>query len=116
MEDLYQIGERVFNLQRAIMVREGHAGREFDTLDERCYTEPLEYDMSNPDCIVPDKDGNIVSRKGEIVDRKKWEDYKTEYYELREWDPGTGLQTRQTLDELNLREIADDLEKRSLLA
>jgi len=115
VEGLYRIGKRVFNLQRAIMVREGHAGREFDTLDERCFIEPLEYDMSNPDCIVPDKDGNIVSRKGEIVDRKKWEDLKTEYYQLRKWDLETGLQTRQILEDLDLREVADDLEKRDLL-
>ena len=115
MEGLYRVGERVFNLQRAIMVREGHAGREFDMLDERCFTEPLEYDMSNPDCIVPDKDGNIISRKGEIVDREKWEELKTEYYQLRKWDPTTGLQTRQTLEELDLREVAEDLEKRGFL-
>jgi aldehyde:ferredoxin oxidoreductase len=115
-EGLYRIGERVFNLQRALLVREGHFGREFDTLDERCFTEGLEYDLSNPDCIVPDKDGNIVSRRGEVVDREKWEDLKTEYYQLRRWDPATGLQTGKILEELDLIEVADDLDERGLLA
>ncbi|MFO8011032.1 MAG: aldehyde ferredoxin oxidoreductase N-terminal domain-containing protein [Dehalococcoidia bacterium] len=114
-EGLRRIGERVFNLQRAILVREGHAGREFDTLDERCFTEPLEYDLSNPECMVPGKDGEIASRKGEVVDRQKWEQMKTEYYQLRRWDPATGLQTRSILDELDLPEVSHDLEKRGLL-
>ncbi len=72
-EGLRRIGERVFNLQRAILVREGHAGKEFDKLDERCFTEPLSYDLSNPDCIVPGRDGEIASRKGAVVDREKFE-------------------------------------------
>ena len=40
---------------------------------------------------------------------------KDEYYELRGWDVKTGLQTRRQLEKLGLSEIADDLEKRSLL-
>ena len=114
-EDLRRYGERVFNLQRAILVREGHAGREFDKLDERCFTDPLEYDLSNPECVVLGKNGEIASRKGAVVDREKFERMKDEYYELRGWDVKTGLQTRRQLEELGLSEIADDLKKRSLL-
>lgn len=114
-EGLRKYGERVFNLQRAILVREGHAGREFDKLDERCFTEPLQYDLSNPECVVLGKEGNITSRKGAVVDREKFEKMKDEYYELRGWDVATGLQTRKQLEELGLPEIADDLEKRGLL-
>ncbi len=114
-EGLRKYGERVFNLQRAILVREGHAGRDFDTLDERCFTEPLEYDLSNPECVVLGKNGEIASRKGEVVDRDKFEQMKDEYYELRGWDVKTGLQTREQLEELGLPEVAEDLKKRSLL-
>jgi aldehyde:ferredoxin oxidoreductase len=35
---LYQIGERVFNLHRAVMSREGYSGRESDMAPENCYT------------------------------------------------------------------------------
>lgn len=112
---LRAIGERVFNLQRAILVREGHRGREFDRLDERCFTEPLEYDLSNPDCIVPGKDGEPVSMKGRLVDRGKWETMKDEYYELRGWDVRSGLQTRAQMESIGLTDVALDLEQRDLL-
>lgn len=112
---LRRIGESIFNLQRAVHVREGHRGREFDRLDERCFTEPLEYDLSNPDCIVPGKNGEPVSLKGSVVDREKWERMKDEYYELRGWDVKTGLQTREQLESLGLADLARDLEQRNLL-
>jgi len=115
-ECLYDMGERVFNLQRAILVREGHRGREFDTLPDLFFTVPLDYDQANPECIVPGKDGEVTSRKGAVVDRDKFERMKDEYYELRKWDVATGLQTRANLENLTLADVADDLEGRGLLS
>jgi aldehyde:ferredoxin oxidoreductase len=113
---LRRIGERVFNLQRAILAREGHRGRESDRLSERCFTDPLEYDLSNPDCLIPGPGSEIASRKGAVVDRGEFEKMKDEYYGLRRWDVATGLQTRSNLVGLDLPEVADDLEQRGLLA
>ncbi len=115
-DGLYGIGERVFNLQRAILVREGHRGRDFDRLPEYCFTEPLQFDFMNPDCLVPGKDGEVVSRKGAVLDRNEFERMKDRYYQIRGWDVTTGLQTRESLERLGLREVADDLERRGLLA
>jgi len=115
-QGLRRIGERVFNLQRAILVREGHKGREFDTLPESWYTSPLKRDMVFPECLAPDKEGKAVSRKGAVVDRQGFESIKDEYYQLRRWDVATGLQTRAILEELELREVAQDLERRGLTA
>ena len=114
-EGLYRIGERVFNLQRAILVREGHRGRDFDSLPDHCFTAPLEYDQLNPECLVPGKEGEVISRKGAVVDRKEFEKMKDEYYQLRQWDVATGLQTRAKLEELGLEEVAQDLEQRGLI-
>lgn len=115
-EGLYRIGERVFNLQRAILVREGHHGREFDTLPDHFYTLPLKYDQANAECVVPGKGWETVSRKGAVVDRNEFEKMKGEYYQLRRWDVPTGLQTREALEGLGLADVAQDLEKRGLLA
>jgi len=114
-EGLYRIGERVFNLQRAIHVREGHNGRESDQIPESLYSMPLKGDEMNPECLAPGKDGEIISRKGAVVDREKFERMKDEYYQLRGWDVATGLQTRTKLEELGLQEIAQDLEQRGLV-
>ncbi len=110
------IGDRVFNLVRAIHVREGHGGRESDTLPEQAYTEPLEYEIQDPQLILPGKDGEVVSLKGRVVDRQAFEAMKDEYYQLRQWDVATGLQTAASLERLGLGDVADDLRGRGLLA
>ena len=114
-EDLYRIGERIFNLQRAILVREGHLGRSFDTLPERCFTVPLDFDVSSPDCLMPGKGGELISRRGAVVERDKFERMKDEYYRIRHWDVDTGLQTSEVLEALELKDVAQDLQQRGLL-
>ena len=115
-QGLYKIGERVFNLQRAILAREGHKGREADCLEEFNFTVPLKTDFGNPMCMVPGKDGEIFSRKGMVVEREKFEQMKDEYYQIRGLDVATGLQTRAKLKELSLGDIADKLQGEGLLA
>jgi aldehyde:ferredoxin oxidoreductase len=115
-EGLYRIGERVFNLQRAIYIRDGHKGRASDTLPEQAFTVPLDYDMTNAPCLLPGKDGEVICRKGEVLDRDGFEGMKDEYYQIRQWDVATGLQTRAQLESLDLKDVAQDLEQRGLLA
>ncbi|MFO8102449.1 MAG: aldehyde ferredoxin oxidoreductase N-terminal domain-containing protein [Dehalococcoidia bacterium] len=114
-EGLRRIGERVFNLQRAILVREGRGGREGDILSDLSYDVPLNYDISNPQCLVPGRDGEVVSRKGEVVDPARFEQMKDEYYQLRGWDVTTGLQRKAQLEELDMGDVARDLGERNLL-
>ena len=115
-EGLNGIGERVFNLQRAILVREGHKGREFDRLPEQAYTVPLDYEIQDPQLLMPGKDGEVICRKGVVVDREAFERMKDEYYELGGWGVSTGLQTRAKLEDLGLHDVARDLEQRGLVA
>lgn len=114
-EGLYRIGERVFNLQRAIHVREGHSGRESDGIPEAFHTIPLKGHAMNPKCLAPGKDGEITSRVGMVMDREEFERMKDEYYQLRGWDVATGLQTRTKLEELGLQEIAQGMEQGALV-
>ncbi len=113
---LSRIGERVFNLQRAILAREGHQGRQSDALPEYNFTTPLKFDVLNPQMLVPGPDGNPVSRKGMTLDRDEFERMKGEYYQLRGWDAVTGRQTRRKLEEIDLADVAAELESRGLLA
>ncbi len=113
--EMNRFGERVFNLQRAILAREGHRGRESDQLPEQFFTIPLRAAFSNPEGQVPGKDGEIFSRQGMVVDREQFEQMKTEYYQLRGWNPATGLQTRGSLKKLGMADIADGLAKDGLL-
>lgn len=112
---LYKIGERILNLQRAILVRDGHKGREDDSIDEFNFTTPTKGDYGNPDCIVPGEDGEVFSRKGMVVDREEFEKMKDEFYQIRGWDIPSGLQKRAKLRELDLNDVAQRLESEGLL-
>ncbi len=115
-EGLYRVGERVLNLQRAIRLRQGWGGRNGDRLLDYLHTEPLKRGdiFFNPECLVPGKDGEVISRIGAVVERAEFEKMKSEYYELRGWDIESGLPTKVRLEELDLGDVAADLERRGL--
>jgi aldehyde:ferredoxin oxidoreductase len=113
-EGLYEIGERIFNIQRAILVREGHRGKESDSLPEFNYSIPLKFTPHNPECLVPGISGEPISRKGAVVDRSEFDKMRSEYYSLRDWDIKSGLQTVSKLDHLGLRDVGEYLAKKKL--
>ena len=49
--------------------------------------------------------------EGEVLDRDKFEAMKDEYYTLRGWDKETGIPTREKLEELDLKDVADEVLK-----
>jgi len=116
-EGLARVGERIFNLQRAILLRQGWPGREGDRLLDYYFTEPLKKDelFYDVDGLVPGKGDEVVSRIGAVVDRDKFEAMKSEYYGLRGWDAASGLPTRPKLAELGLDDVAADLEQRGII-
>ena len=82
-EDLMQIGERIWNLERLYNLREG-LSKEDDTLPERFFEEPA---------------------NGRIVDRTEFLKTRTEYYRMRGWDD-SGVPTERTLKRLGLDQIS----------
>ncbi len=81
---LNQVGERIFNLERAYNVREGFY-RTQDTLPKRILTEPL-HTREAPG------EGQIVGHQDEFLDK---------YYELRGWTKD-GIPAEKKLKELGL--------------
>ncbi|MFC1755259.1 aldehyde ferredoxin oxidoreductase N-terminal domain-containing protein [Thermoproteota archaeon] len=88
IEELCEDSARIVNLERAIMVRMGRR-RENDTFNE--------FRFNHPD------------RRGNPVDRVAWEKAKDDYYEYVGWDLKTGIPTRERLEELDLKDVADAL-------
>jgi aldehyde:ferredoxin oxidoreductase len=109
-------GERIFNLQRGILLREGWRPREDDMPAEINFTEPVEGDPLNPKLLVPGEGEEPVSVRGNILDRDKFVVMRDEYYELRGWDAQTGLQREETLARLNLSDVAAELKRNGLTA
>lgn len=113
---LNRYGERIFNLQRAILLREGWRPPADDTPAAFNFEEPLMFDMLNPELIVPGPTEEPVSVKGNTVDRGAFEDMRREYYTLRGWHPDTGLQAPQVFDQLDMPGVGRALENRGLLS
>jgi aldehyde:ferredoxin oxidoreductase len=119
-DEYYRMGERSFNLQRAIMGREGKAGRKDDTIGEFNFTEPIETEegmvgLFNPDLEFPGSGDEIISRKGKTMDRNDFERMKDEYYSLRGWDVTNGLQKKEQLEKLGLSFVCKEIDKLGLL-
>jgi aldehyde:ferredoxin oxidoreductase len=113
-EQYYRYGERVFALQRAIMLREGHRSLKDDVLAREYHEDPLEYHVADPDCLVPGCNGNITSQVGNVIDPKSYSRLREEYYELRGWDVPTGLPSVKGLNTLGLADVAEELQARGL--
>ncbi len=96
-EDIDRACERIFNLERAYIVREG-IRRQDDTLPERFLKEPL-----------PAECGESA---GSIVELEPMLD---EYYQAHGWDLDTGIPTSEKLEFLGLGEIAAEFRERGIL-
>ncbi len=92
MEDTLQIGERATNMARIFNLREGFS-RQDDTLPERLF-QGLE-------------NGPL---QGNAIPREDFEQALTVLYDLKGWDPATGVPGRERLEALSLGWAADLLE------
>jgi aldehyde:ferredoxin oxidoreductase len=90
-KDLLTFGARRLNLLRAFNAREGIT-RERDTLPKRLF-EPLAGGPTD----------------GQSVDRIKFDAALEMYYEMAGWDAETGNPTRETLENLELGWVADEI-------
>jgi len=96
------LAERVFNLERALQIRNWHRSRQVDETVIP-YFERVE-NWVNP---------FVGESKG--LDRCKFAQLLDEYYRLRGWDTATGRPTRATLAQLGLADVGDVLGELGLL-
>lgn len=89
MDEFLQCGERIVNLERAYIVREGYR-REDDTLPRRMMEEPI------VDHQVPHIGKNLDLMLND-------------YYDIRGWDSNTSIPKKETLCRLGLDFVAKDL-------
>ena len=101
VEQIWKAGETIANLKRAVMVR-----REDRTREEETYPD-IFYDIKwSTECTL----GGLAQ-----IDREKFEALKDRYYRLSGWDVKTGWPTRPKLEELGLKDVADELEREGKL-
>jgi aldehyde:ferredoxin oxidoreductase len=79
---MWMVGERIFNLEKMFNVRDG-IGREKDSLPRRLVDDPI-------------PDGLSAGHRFEE------EQLLADYYQVRGWDPDSGIPTGEKLEELGL--------------
>ncbi|MEM2935922.1 MAG: aldehyde ferredoxin oxidoreductase N-terminal domain-containing protein [Candidatus Bathyarchaeia archaeon] len=100
-KELYEACERIFNLERAIQVRNYGRTRAKDE-------EIIPYFEEKEQFLGP-------FDKYMGLDRQKFLHLLDEYYILRGWDVKTGRPTKEKLRELGLNDVANELEKGGLI-
>ena len=96
--EIMKTGERIFNLMKAYIVREGLTRKE-DDWPERFYKEPWP----------------TGSLEGQVASRDNMNKLLDEYYKLRGWDKKRGVPTKRKLIELGLNYVAEELSQMHLI-
>ena len=113
---LKQVGERCFNLERAIAAREGRR-REHDTYNNFYLGDPLTGKPPKACQWYAARDWNGKEYPAgpavkNWMNRERFTRLMDQYYTLRGWDMETAVPTRKKLGELGLTDVAEDLEKK----
>ncbi|HUV43949.1 MAG TPA: aldehyde ferredoxin oxidoreductase N-terminal domain-containing protein [Dehalococcoidales bacterium] len=94
VDKLWEAGERIWALRRAIMVLRENRTREDDTLSHVWFEQ------------IAGGDQTLAAP----LDRDQWEALKDRYYGVRGWDVSTGWPARARLEELGMKDVADTLQ------
>ncbi|OKY77282.1 MAG: Aldehyde:ferredoxin oxidoreductase [Candidatus Methanohalarchaeum thermophilum] len=105
--DTLEIGRKMWNLDRSILVLQGRT-REDEDFPDYVYDVPAEGPYYMP--VKEDGEWKYKDVCPRNLDREKVKEWKTKYYELAGWNKETGKPTRSTLEELGLEYVADELE------
>lgn len=98
-------GERIFNLERAILIREGRQPLVDDDVAKFNYTQPVQTVFMNPKVLIPGPGDRVLNRKGKTLDREQFDIMRRQFYELRGWNSHTGIQLPETLKKLGLSDL-----------
>ena len=114
--DGMNLGRKIWNLDNAIWALQGRH-KNMVRFADYIYEVPFR-PRSIPSYYLPGRRNgqwDYVRVDGRRLDRDKVDQFKTTYYELEEWDPSTGWPTRETLESLELTNVADTLAKNAKL-
>jgi aldehyde:ferredoxin oxidoreductase len=118
-EDGIELGRKIWNLDHAVWTLQGRH-RDMVHFADSLYEQPplFPVDAGIADVHMPGKEDGQWGFYGysqRTLDRGKFDEFKTRFYELQGWDTATGYPTRATLESLGLGYVADELEENGKL-
>jgi len=110
--DGVEIGRKIWNIDRAIWALQGRH-RDMEVLTGYVYNVPTKTPYYLP---VYEKGAWSYSPCiGRVLNKTKFEEWKTKFYEFEGWDPASGWAKRSTLESMGLKKIADTLQSKGKL-
>ena len=110
--DGIELGRKIWNLDQAVWTLQGRH-RDMVHFADYIYNVP-----SGKEYLMPGRENGewtYLNAAGRCIDREKFEEFKTRFYQLEGWNTDTGYPTRSTLESLGLGYVADELEKNGRL-
>lgn len=115
--DGIKLGRKIWNLDHAIWTLQGRH-RDMVHFADNVYKRRPTFPAEVPNAYMPGKENGKWDYYGysyRILDKAKFEEFKTGFYRLNGWDTATGYPTRSTLESLGMGYAADELEKKGKL-
>jgi aldehyde:ferredoxin oxidoreductase len=108
--DGIDIGRKIWNLDNAIWTLQGRH-RDMVHFADHIYEIPYR-GLDYPSYHLPGRrngEWDYICVNDRHLDRAKFEEFKTDYYEPEGWDSRSGWPKRETLESLDLADVADTL-------
>jgi aldehyde:ferredoxin oxidoreductase len=111
--DGMELGRKIWNLDNAVWTLQGRH-RDMVHFSDYIYHVPFAGSGNYAMYYLPGKEKgwwDYIRVNGRHLDRAKFEEFKTRFYNLEGWDNRSGWPKRRTLESLGLTFVADELEK-----
>lgn len=116
--DGIELGRKIWNLDNAIWTLQGRH-RDMVHFSDYIYHIPFVGSGNYATYYLPGREKgrwDYIRVNGRHLDKAKFEEFKTRFYNLEGWDTRSGWPKRRTLESMGLKFVADELDKKGKLA
>jgi aldehyde:ferredoxin oxidoreductase len=110
--DGIEVGRKIWNLDRSIWALQGRH-RDMEVLSGYVYTVPTTEPYYLP--VYENGAWSYSPCLGRVLNKTKFEEWKTRFYEFEGWNGASGWPRRETLESMGLGKVADTLQKKGKL-
>jgi aldehyde:ferredoxin oxidoreductase len=109
--DGMEIGRKIWTLDKAIWVLQGRH-RDQEVFPDYIYDKPSEAHIMP---VYQNGKWDYAANAGRKLDRTKFEEWKSKFYEFEGWNTANGWPKRDTLEAMGLKKVADTLKNKGKL-
>jgi aldehyde:ferredoxin oxidoreductase len=107
-----EIGRRIWNIDKSIWVLQGRH-RDMEVHTGYVYNVPTKGNYYLP--VYENEKWNYSACTGRVLNKARFEEFKTKFYQFEGWNEANGWPKRSTLEGLGLKKVADVLQSKSRL-